>query len=91
MERKKDLPLAKIRETRVTNLSSASHIDMVDQSIEDGQTAYRLLRRRTGNHASPGTDIWAVEHGQISISPLHSLILGRVQPVLNDQQFADLI
>lgn len=86
-----DLPLDKIRETRVTNLSSASHIDMVDQSIEDGQTAYRLLRRRTGNHASTGTDIWAVEHGQISISPLHSLILGRRQPVLSDRDFADLI
>ncbi|RJQ38198.1 MAG: 5'/3'-nucleotidase SurE [Dehalococcoidia bacterium] len=86
-----DLSLDKIKETRVTNLSSASHIDTVDESIEDGQTAYRLLRRRTANHASPGTDIWAVEHGQISISPLHTLLLGRVQPKLNDQQFADLI
>jgi len=86
-----DLSLDKIKEAKVTNLSSASHIDMVDESIEDGQTAYKLLRRRTANHASPGTDIWAVEHRQISISPLHSLILGHTQPKLSDRDFADLI
>lgn len=86
-----DLPHDKLKEAMVTGLASASHIDTVSESFEEGQTAYRLLRRRTENHAAPGTDIWAVERGHIAITPLHTLLLGRSQPALSDQQFADLI
>ncbi|MFH0942372.1 MAG: 5'/3'-nucleotidase SurE [Chloroflexota bacterium] len=86
-----DLPRDKVQGASVTRLARSSHIDTVDESYEDGQTAYRLLRRRTANHAAPGTDIWAIERGHISISPLHNLLLGRSQPALSDHHFADLL
>lgn len=86
-----DLPQDRLLGAIVTRLASSSHIDTVSEAYEDGQAAYRLLRRRNSNHASPGTDIWAIERGHISVSPLHTLLLGRSQPALSDRHFADLL
>ncbi|MFA5439676.1 5'/3'-nucleotidase SurE [Dehalococcoides sp.] len=86
-----DLPQDEINGISLTRLANSSHIDTVTKSYEDGQSGYRLVRQRTANHAAPGTDIWAIERGYISISPLHNLLLGRTQPALSDHHFTDLL
>jgi 5'-nucleotidase len=86
-----DRPLDKIKGTIVTQLAHESHLDTVAESRDGDQIYYRLVRQRINDHATPGTDVWAIERGHISISPLHSLLLGRSQPVITDQHFADLL
>ena len=86
-----EMPPDKIKGTIVTQLAHESHIDTVDESRDSNQTYYRLVRQRITNHAAPKTDVWAIERGYISISPLHSLLLGRSQPAVTDDNFTDLL
>lgn len=85
-----DWPLEEIQGTTVTRLARQSHLDFVDESRDGDQIHYQLMRQRLNDHAAPGTDVWAVERGHISVSPLHSLLLGRSQPIITDLHFTDL-
>jgi 5'-nucleotidase len=66
-----DLPLAGIKGIEITRLASESHINTVEES--DGtDNYYKLVRQRTARAINSGTDIWALEQGRISITPLYT-------------------
>ena len=69
-----DLPLEEIKGIEITKIATRSHTDTVEE--EDGrENCYRLVRERMNLGAPEGSDIWAIEKGRISITPLHNYYL----------------
>lgn len=66
-----DLPLAEITGVKITRLAQKSHIHTIKEGNHGQQKCYWLVRQRTGEVTDNGTDIWAVEQGNISITPLY--------------------
>ena len=66
-----DLPLAEIKGIKVTRLAHKSHIDTVEEGHDGKREYYWLVRQKLNSDAGEATDIWALEHGNISITPLH--------------------
>jgi 5'-nucleotidase len=66
-----DLTLNKIAGTKVTRLARESHINTVEEGSHGRQQYYWLERERVRETLDGGTDIWAIEHGYISITPLY--------------------
>jgi len=56
---------------RITKLAVQSHIDSVNEGHDGRRAYYWLARRRTAQVSDEETDIWAVEHGYASLTPLH--------------------
>lgn len=67
-----DLSLDDIKGIKFTRLASESHIDTVEEGHDGRRKYYWLVRQRLANKIHPDmTDIWAIEQGYISITPLH--------------------
>jgi 5'-nucleotidase len=66
-----DLAKENIRGVRLTRLAADSHIDSVNDGHDGRRAYYWLARRRTASIPDDKTDIWAVENGYISLTPLH--------------------
>ena len=77
-----DLPLAKIRGVQLTQLASKSHINTVEEGNDGRRQYYWLVRQQTDRVADNQTDIWVVEQGNISITPLHTSLLNRPAPAI---------
>jgi len=85
-----DLPPDLIREARVTRLAGESHVDTVTEAVEDNQTVYKLVRGRARDGHSPGSDIWAIEAGHVSVTPLHLDLLRRDGARVQDVDLAHI-
>ncbi len=83
-----DLPLAKVRGIKMTELAHRTHIDGVKEGHDGRREYYWLVRRRLSQEADPETDIWAIENGYISINALHSSLFGR-KPLEEPQQLCE--
>ena len=80
-----DVPLVKIKGAKVTRLASESHINTVEEGDHGRQKYYWLIRQRASKTVDNGTDIWAIEQGNISITPLWPNLLNKsLLPVLNN-------
>jgi len=67
-----DRHLADIKGVMITRLAKESHIDTVEEGHDGKHNYYWLKRKRTPDRVHPKmTDIWAVDHGYVSITPLH--------------------
>ena len=86
-----DLPPAKIRGAQITQLASRSHIDTVEEGNDGRRQYYWLVRQKTDRIADDQTDIWAVERGDISITPLHTSLLNRSAPAIPSNLCAHLL
>lgn len=86
-----DLPLSRIRGAQVTHLASKSHIDTVEEDNDGRRRYYWLVRHQTGKVADNQTDVWAVEQGNISITPLHASLLNRSAPAISDNLCSHLL
>ena len=86
-----NLPLKEIRGVKITRLASGTHIDTVEEGNDGKQKYYWLVRHKIGKAAGNQTDVWAVEQGNISITPLHSNLLSRSAPVIPDSLGSDLL
>jgi len=88
-----NLPLEEIREVKVTRLANQSHGNSVAVTQEnDGeQPYYQLVRRRLKNDTDTNTDVAAIEQGKISITPLHTDLLGRTSTPITDGLFSTLL
>lgn len=75
-----DLPLEKIGSAQITRLANESHINTVEETEEGGKKHYRLIRQRTARVTDQKTDIWALEQGNISITPLSINLPGNSVP-----------
>jgi 5'-nucleotidase len=75
-----NLPLAGIRGVEITHLASGTHTDTAEEGNDGKRKYYWLVRSRTGKTTKNQTDIWALEQGNISITPLHTSWLNRSAP-----------
>ena len=66
-----DLPLAEIAGAKITRLARESHINTVEEGNRGRQKHYWLVRERVNQATDDSTDIWAIEQGNISITPLY--------------------
>ena len=66
------LPLSEIAGVKITRLASESHINTVEEGSRGRDKYYWLIRQRTDKAIDDETDIWAVDQGNISITPLYT-------------------
>ncbi len=61
-----------IRGTKITRLATESHINSVNEGHDGRRSYYWLGRKRKPDcEHSEETDIWAVDNGYVSLTPLH--------------------
>ncbi len=85
-----DLPISGVRGIKITRLARQSHIDTVEEGHDGKRYYYWLVRKRVLQDAEEMTDIWAVDKGYISITPLHGIISSEV-PIAADGFSDDLL
>ncbi|MDI6814864.1 MAG: 5'/3'-nucleotidase SurE [Dehalococcoidales bacterium] len=86
-----NLPLVKIRGAEITRLASESHTDTVEERHDGRRKYYWLIRQEINKDTDKKTDVWAIEQGNISITPLHTSLLNKPSPAITDSQFTDLL
>lgn len=86
-----NLPLARIRGVKITRLANESHIDTVEEEHDARQKYYWLIRQKANKDADKGTDIWAIEQGSISITPLHTCLFDKLSLPIPDSLCSDLL
>jgi len=64
------MPLARIGRIQVTRLANESHVNTVTKGNDGKRNYYWLVRQRQDSSQDRKTDVWAVDHGNISITPL---------------------
>ena len=84
-----NLPLAKVKGIKITQLASGSHTDTVEEGHDGKRTYYWLVRQKINKSTNEKTDIWAIEQGNISITPLHTNWLNKPSPAITDSLFSD--
>ena len=72
-----DLPPSGIAGVKITRLAQTSHINTVEEDGHGTEKQYNLIRQRIDEPAKKGTDIYAKEHGFISITPLFTSLYDR--------------
>lgn len=80
-----DLVSQEIAGIQVTRPSTTGYADIVEEGHDGRNEYYWLKHRKASNHAPRNTDAWAISRRQISITPLHTYLFGKRQPVLNGQ------
>ena len=86
-----NLPLTEIKGAKVTRLASESHTDTVEESHDGRRTYYWLIRQGINKDTDKKTDIWAIEQGNISITPLHTSLLNKPSPPIPKNLCPDLL
>jgi 5'-nucleotidase len=85
------LTLEEIKGIRITKLASKSHIDTVEEGHDGRKAYYWLIRQKLNKNVAENTDIWAIEQGYISITPLHTELLNQPASLLSDSLCSDLL
>lgn len=67
-----NLPLDEIEGVEITKLAERSYLDMIKEGHDGRRKYYWIVRGKPQWNFDEGTDIWALEKGRISITPLHS-------------------
>ena len=67
-----DVSLAKISGMKITRLASKSHTNTVEEGDDGRQKYYWLVRQPVARTVDNETDMWAIEQGYISITPLNA-------------------
>jgi 5'-nucleotidase len=84
-------PLAEIKDIIITRLARKSHVNTVEEG-HDGKRDYYMLVRQSINHREdPRTDIWAINQGNISITPLHLFFNDRFPAALLEKITSGLL
>ena len=86
-----NLPLAKIRGAEITQLANESHIDTVEEGHDARQKYFWLVRQKANKDAVEKSDVWAIEQGNISITPLHTCLFGKPPLPILDSLCFDLL
>lgn len=86
-----NLPLAKIKGVKVTRLASESHTDTVEEGHDGKREYYWLVRQRINKGRDETTDIWAIEQGNISVTPLHTYPYNEASPVITEDFCAEIL
>jgi len=65
-----NLPREKITGVKITCPARYSHTDTIEERYNNGRQYYWFVRKRVNKAVDDNTDTWAIEQGNISISPL---------------------
>jgi len=85
------LSLARIKGAKITRLANESHTSSVDERDDGTGRCYWLVRNRINNNANKKTDVWAIEQGNISITPLHTSLSSKPLSPIRARLFSDLL
>jgi 5'-nucleotidase len=72
-----DLPRGEIAGVVITRLARTSHINTVHDDSQEREDHYELVRTAVSEAATRGTDMYAKDHGFISITPLFTSLFER--------------
>jgi 5'-nucleotidase len=85
-----DLPMAKIKGVKITYPARRSHTNTIEERHNNGRSYYWFVRQRLNKPVDEKTDTWALEQGNISISPLLTREVNKSSPLLPDNLCSDL-
>jgi 5'-nucleotidase len=85
-----NLPREKIRGVKITYPAINSHTDTIDERYDNGRQYYWFARQRINKPLDEKTDTWAIEQGNISISPLLTSLANKPSPPIPDSLASDL-
>ena len=85
-----NMPQGEIRGVRLTYPATKSHTDSIEERHDNGRRHYWLVRQRVNKPIDERTDIWAIEQGNISISPLLTIEASKPSPPIPDSLCSDL-
>jgi 5'-nucleotidase len=86
-----DRPIGEIPGVQITRLARSSHINTVAEDNRGRKKQYRLVRERLTEAGDDGTDIRAIEQGDISLTPLYTSLLDKPPQRLLKKLCADLL
>ena len=85
------LSLDEIRGIKITNVASESHTNSVEEKHDGRRRYYCLIRNKVNKNTNEKTDIWAIEQGNISITPLHTNLSSKPLSPIGDSLCSDLL
>ena len=74
------LPVTEVKGVKITRLAGKSHINTVEEGHDGKRTYYVLVRQALEKEPDAKTDIWAINQGNISITPLNIFLGNRFSP-----------
>jgi 5'-nucleotidase len=85
-----NVPASKISGVQITQLASESHINTVEEGNDGKRKYYWLVRQRQNKTTDKKTDTWAIDQGNISITPLSNNLSGQPSSSVLDNLCDDL-
>ena len=85
-----NLPRGEIRGVKITYPASRSHTDTIEERYDGKRQYYWFIRQRVNKPIDEKTDTWALEQGNISITPLLTNQLDKPSPPIPDSLCSDL-
>ncbi len=85
-----NLPRQKIRGVKFTYPASRNHTDIVEERYAGKRQYYWFVRQRVNKPTDEKTDTWAIEKGNISISPLLVTPANRSHKSITDSLCSEL-
>ena len=85
-----NLPRKRIKGVKITHPATSSHTDTIDERYDNGRQYYWFARQRINKPLDEKTDTWAIEQGNISISPLLTSLANKPLPPIPDSLASDL-
>jgi 5'-nucleotidase len=86
-----NLPRGKITGVKITYPASRSHTDIIEERYNNGRSYYWFVRQRINKSVDEKTDTWAIEQGNISISPLLTSQVNKPSLPIPDSLCSDLL
>jgi 5'-nucleotidase len=86
-----NLPRAKIKGVKITRLANGSYTNTIEKGFDGKREYYWVVRQKINTDTDRKTDIWAIEQGNISITPLHTHLLNKSSPSIPDSLCSDLL
>ena len=85
-----DLPPAEVTGAKITRLARESHVNTIEEGSHGRQKHYWFVRQKISGATDESTDIWAIEQGNISITPLYTTRSDKPPQHILDSLCADL-
>ncbi len=85
-----NLPRGKINGVKITYPASKSHTDTVEERYDGRRQYYWFVRQRINKPVDEKTDTWAIEQGNISISPLLTSQVNKPSPPIPNSLCSEL-
>ncbi|MBI2831595.1 MAG: 5'/3'-nucleotidase SurE [Chloroflexi bacterium] len=85
------MPLEEVKGARITRLAHYSHIDTAEEGTHSKWKHYWLVRQKQNVITEKGTDMWAIDQGYISITPLQFESHSKTSFTVLESMCADLL